>query len=61
MIKNQQYKYMFKKQHLFYGIDKSFIVQNNKEQELNCKRSNGRKGLIALSFNNLQRYHEKVK
>ena len=43
-----------KKNKLFYsyGIDKSFIVQNNKEQELNCKRSNGRKGLIALSSSN---------
>ncbi len=43
-----------KKNKLFYsyGIDKSFIVQNNGEQELNCKRSNGRKGLIALSSSN---------
>ena len=43
-----------KKKQLFYsyGVGKSFIKQNGFEQNINCKRKEGRKGIVALSSTN---------
>ncbi|MDC3152338.1 3'(2'),5'-bisphosphate nucleotidase CysQ [Pelagibacteraceae bacterium] len=40
-----------KKKQLFYsyGVGKSFVIQNNKEDEISCKRKVGRKEIVALS------------
>ena len=43
-----------KKKQLFYsyGIDKSFVKQNNVEKKINCVRKKGRKDIVALSSTN---------
>ncbi len=43
-----------KKKQLFYsyGIDKSFVKQNGKDEKINCIKKGNRKGIVAVSSSN---------
>jgi len=43
-----------KKKQLFYsyGIGKSFVKQNNKDERISCRKKNSRKGIVAVSSSN---------